>query len=150
MVKWFFLPILLILFCCGGLRKINLPLKVDANDMRGVSLEIDYGYTRKFWTPAHSREYYFIYKDSSVFYVSNNDLSGSPLNAANRFNANESLFKSGRIPASSDTLILQGVDVLGRHWKEMYFGHLVIGYLKADDEQKKSFERTIGSLKKWE
>jgi len=84
-------------------------------------------------------EWRILYPDSSIFYINNNEWSGSVLNYPNRLKIGISGYTKKHL---SDTLIHSG-SVNGLSWKECVIGDIVLGYVEASSSRKEQFDFSI-------
>jgi hypothetical protein len=90
-------------------------------------------------------EYRVVYPDSSIFFIGNNNLTGSRLNIINRMSIGvNSIIKKH----PSDTLYFEGKQENGNVWKEQILGDIIIGYYNVRPEKKADFENSIATLKR--
>ena len=84
-------------------------------------------------------EWRILYPDSSIFYINNNEWSGSVLNYPNLLNIGISGYTKNHL---LDTLIHFGNNK-GLLWKECVIGDIVLGYVKASSFRSNQFDISI-------
>lgn len=92
-----------------------------------------------------STEYRITYPDSSVIYITNENVGGSRINWTNRERA-----KTLNPPKSiGDTLYLFGTQDNGLHWRDNFMGEMVAGYANVKPAKLYLYERALKSLRRY-
>jgi hypothetical protein len=162
-----YLIILLIFFSCSipkGFRKVSY--KISDIKMK-YSLFIPKEYKRSFIEAGEwQQENVYLYKDSSLIYISNWDAPQS--NYKNILTLGDSItnfrFKDIDLARSvekvtgvkqkilPDTFKLEGMDAKQRYWKDIHFNgnsrsqHISIGYMNVPLEKKLLFDKALHTL----
>ncbi|NMH24465.1 hypothetical protein [Flavobacterium solisilvae] len=89
-------------------------------------------------------EYRFVYKDSSIFYVSSNIYNGSRLNYDNLFSIGINGYNK-RNTISSDIIKNEGVNK-NLYWLEFILGDYVVGYVGVKEERKNEFNEMVKNV----
>ena len=86
----------------------------------------------------------YIYNDSSIVYVTTFQ------NTPNYSNIRKqgTYYKKFMVQDSGDTLLLRGVDSLGKYWKNKSFGGLSIGYKNISFKDKVAYDEVINSFRR--
>ncbi|WP_091549562.1 hypothetical protein [Thermoflexibacter ruber] len=94
-------------------------------------------------TGSHELEYNFLYSDSTVFFISNDKKNGSFANYERyrKYGSNINL-----VYVTQDTVFLEGVNKVGKFWREIKLKNVIIGYINADSSKKVAFDNSIKNI----
>lgn len=110
-----------------------------------AKISVPKGFEKKIIIHGNDIEHRFIYPDSSVFYITEEE--GTPsINYRNIDNDSTAIQKSFLALMENDTLTLSGKDQYGKYWKNKKLKEISIGYLNASKNRKGDFEESILSL----
>jgi hypothetical protein len=88
------------------------------------------------------KEVVYKYSDSSIIYITDNNLSGSSLNGSNKLSIGIEIISK----KLNDTIELSGKQKDNKCWKESFFDEIVIGYLNVPENKKVEFDKAIASI----
>jgi len=130
----------MLLTSCGTTKGIKLEVKKT-----NYFFDLPNGYDLQKKQGEVYKEYHFIYPDGSIFYFTDDNESGGAINK-------EKIKKYGinilvKI-AVNDTIDISGSNHDKKYWREKKETNIVIGYVNASKERKKSFDNTISTTKK--
>ncbi|WP_339609469.1 hypothetical protein [uncultured Planktosalinus sp.] len=104
------------------------------------------GFEKEIIEHGNDIEHRFIYPDSSVFYIT--EENGTPtINYNNIDSDSTSIQKSFLATMENDTLTLRGIDKYGKYWKNKRLKAVSIGYLNATKNRKIEFDKSISTLR---
>ena len=112
------------------------------SDKKFIQLNVPRGYRLRRSSEYGFCEYWFVYKDESMLYVSSNTLAGSVLNYENRLNMGIKTYSVNR--SKNDTIRNGGLQADSDHWAEWINGNYAIGYINAPDAVQ--FAATLNSV----
>lgn len=96
-------------------------------------------------TGDNSKEIRYIYPDSSIIYITNEERKGSSLNTLNKMKeAIDSYIESYK----SDTLYYKGIQEDGRFWAENFLGEIIIGYVNCPQDRKELFDKSLKTIRR--
>ena len=95
----------------------------------------------------HGKEYQYWYKDSMLFYFSN-ETGIATQNYENISKNQETMIIRTKAILENDTFNLEGKDDKNLFWKECFYKGIIIGYMNVPNEKKAIFDRAISSLRK--
>jgi hypothetical protein len=100
------------------------------------------GFQNKSFKSEHAAAIFFTYKDSSLIYFYEDQLSVTP-NITN-------IEQTGGLKRKSliDTIYYGGIQRNGRVWQEQVLGEIIIGYRDVPPDRKKEFDTALASIKK--
>jgi hypothetical protein len=129
--------------------KIKTVELVNSTDRRLAEDVIEYhfefpksGFQNKSLKNDHSVTMIFTYKDSSLIYFNEDQLSVTP-------NTSNIELMGGVLRKSLyDTAYYSGIQKDGRVWKEHVLGEIIIGYLNVPSQRKEEFDTALASIAK--
>lgn len=153
-------------FCLNSFGCVSEYKRVSFKSYISHSKEKDKKVKYSAWLPKGFRSFVVIasgeygtdneyrYPDSTVIYISDNQLSDLNYDNIERAGLRAQRFTYSKITAKSfnDSLILEGKDANGLYWKEVFIGRICIGYYKVKEDRKEAFDKAIKSFKgryKW-
>lgn len=95
----------------------------------------------------HGKEYQYWYKDSMLFYFSN-ETGIATQNYENISKNQEARRIRTRAILENDTFNLEGIGDKNLFWKECFYKDITIGYMNVPNEEKEIFDKAINSLRK--
>lgn len=127
---------------CGSVRTIKFK---DGGRGQRVKylMDVPKGYELYIVTDGHERELRFVYPDSSVIYITNDDKSGGAINTMKSKEYGEGIYLK---ILSSDTLDISGNDT-GKYWREQKKDKVVIGYINARPSLKEKYDKVLTTLR---
>lgn len=127
---------------CGSVRTIKF--KEGRGDQQVKYLmDVPKGYELFVVTGGHERELRFVYPDSSVIYITNDDKSGGAVNTVKAKEYGEGIYLK---ILSSDTLDISGNDA-GKYWREQKENKVVIGYINVQPGLKEKYDKVLTTLR---
>ncbi len=128
---------LLLLASCMEYKTVRYP--VTGKSKIKYRMEIPKGYNFEGLSGDHESEIRYWYADSSVIYIT--DFS----NTINYYEYRKQGTYQKRFDAvvDNDTLTLQGIDSLGRLWKDRKLKYITVGYSRVLPADKAKFEKAI-------
>lgn len=106
-----------------------------------IKIPKDYEVINEDYNPEY-KEVIYKYLDSSIIYITDNNLSGSSLNAFNKKAIGVDIVSK----KLNDSINYFGKQRDGKYWKEAFYGEIVVGYLNVSANMKQEFDKAITSL----
>lgn len=88
-------------------------------------------------------EYRVVFSDSSIIYLNNDEMSGSPLNFNNRYKLGITSYNRKQL---LDTLDNFGQQSDGRYWREKILGDVVVGYINVREGNRAGYDSILATL----
>ena len=108
-------------------------------------MEVPLGYKLSKVTDDHRYiEHRFIYPDSSIIYITNDDKSGGAVNTIKAKEYGEGVYLK---ILSSDTLNISGNEA-DKYWREQKDNKIVIGYINVPPDKKEQYDKALATLRK--
>ena len=99
---------------------------------------------RKTLTGDYHSEYRFVYSDSSIIYITNDESRGSTLNFKNRVDSGIDFYQKKHL---LDTLSHTSLQKDGRSWKETVVGEIVVGYINVSSDKKELYDKALATIR---
>jgi hypothetical protein len=108
-------------------------------------MEVPSGYKLSKATDDHGYiEHRFIYPDSSIIYITNDDKSGGAINTIKAKEYGEGIYLK---ILSNDTLDINGVED-ERYWREQKANKIVFGYINVLPDKKEQYDKVLATIRK--
>ncbi len=108
-------------------------------------MEMPKGFINHLILSGHGKEYQYWYKDSLVLYFTD-EANSATLNYKNIEKQPEAKRKRFEAMMKKDTLLLEGQDDKNLHWKEIFLGNVIVGYMNVPEDKKKLFDKSLNSI----
>ena len=99
---------------------------------------------KKIHTGDYHSEFRVNYPDSSIIYITNNEVRGSVLNFENRVRQGFDVYRKEHL---LDTISVSAQLLNGDYWRETILGQVVVGYINVPSNKTERYDKSISTIR---